>query len=146
MPFYEYQCSACGAQVEVLQKITDAPLKKCPECGQNKLAKLVSAPVFRLKGGGWYETDFKSDKDNKRNLVDTDRDAGKEATADKAEAKSADKEKPADKADGKAEKTESKPADSDRKGARRPAKPAKPAKPPARRPATGKSARGKARR
>jgi len=70
MPFYEYQCSACGAEVEVLQKITDAPLKKCPECGRNQLQKLVSAPVFRLKGSGWYETDFKKDGDKKRNLAD----------------------------------------------------------------------------
>lgn len=72
MPFYEYQCKACGAQTEVLQKITDAPLKKCPECDKNQLEKLVSAPVFRLKGGGWYETDFKTDKDKKRNLVESD--------------------------------------------------------------------------
>src|SRR6478735_3655083 len=85
MPFYEYQCKACGAQVEVLQKITDAPLKKCPECGKNQLTKLVSAPVFRLKGGGWYETDFKTDKDNKRNLVDTDK--GPPKTEDKADSK-----------------------------------------------------------
>ena len=83
MPFYEYQCSACGAQTEVLQKITDAPLKKCPECGKNQLVKLVSAPVFRLKGGGWYETDFKSDKDRKRNLVESDRDGGGEKKDDK---------------------------------------------------------------
>ena len=83
MPFYEYQCSACGAQVEVLQKISDAPLRKCAECGRNKLTKLVSAPVFRLKGGGWYETDFKTDQDRKRNLVDNDRDSGgKEAKSE----------------------------------------------------------------
>lgn len=88
MPFYEYQCQACSAQVEVLQKISDAPLKKCPECGRNKLIKLVSAPVFRLKGGGWYETDFKGDKDNKRNLVDNE---------PASEAKSDDKAAPADK-------------------------------------------------
>jgi putative FmdB family regulatory protein len=61
MPFYEYQCQACSAQVEVLQKFSDAPLKKCPKCGKPRLKKLMSAPVFRLKGGGWYETDFKSD-------------------------------------------------------------------------------------
>ena len=73
MPFYEYQCQACGAQAEVLQKITDAPLKKCPECGKSRLVKLVSAPVFRLKGGGWYETDFKTDKDKKRNLVEAEK-------------------------------------------------------------------------
>ena len=64
MPFYEYQCRACGAQVEVMQKINDAPLKKCPECAKKQLTRLISAPVFRLKGGGWYETDFKGDKDN----------------------------------------------------------------------------------
>ena len=75
MPFYEYQCQACGAQVEVLQKISDAPLKKCPECGKSKLTKLVSAPIFRLKGGGWYETDFKSDSDRKRNLAGAEKDA-----------------------------------------------------------------------
>jgi len=68
MPFYEYECPHCGYHDEVLQKISDAPLKKCPSCGKNGLRKLMSAPVFRLKGSGWYETDFKSDKENKRNL------------------------------------------------------------------------------
>ena len=68
MPFYEYECPHCGYDEEVLQKITDKPLKKCPSCGKNGLRKLMSAPVFRLKGSGWYETDFKSDKENKRNL------------------------------------------------------------------------------
>jgi putative FmdB family regulatory protein len=69
MPFYEYECEACKFYTEVLQKITDEPLRKCPSCGKSKLKKLVSAPVFRLKGSGWYETDFKSDKENKRNLA-----------------------------------------------------------------------------
>lgn len=69
MPFYEYECRACGAQIEVLQKISDKPLRKCEGCGKNSLVKLVSAPIFRLKGGGWYETDFKSDQDRKRNLA-----------------------------------------------------------------------------
>ncbi len=111
MPFYEYQCKACGAEVEVLQKITDAPLKKCPECGKNQLAKLVSAPVFRLKGGGWYETDFKTDKDNKRNLVDSDK--GEAKSDDKPEAKADAKAdaKPEAKAESKLEaKAEPKPA------------------------------------
>lgn len=89
MPFYEYQCQACGAHTEVLQKISDAPLKKCPECGRAKLVKLVSAPVFRLKGGGWYETDFKSDKDKKRNLVDSSKPEAAPADNSKAEAKPA---------------------------------------------------------
>jgi putative FmdB family regulatory protein len=72
MPFYEYECSACKHQTEVLQKISDAPLKKCPECGKQTLKRLMSAPVFRLKGGGWYETDFKSENETKRNLASSD--------------------------------------------------------------------------
>jgi len=69
MPFYEYQCSICGHTLEAMQKLHDAPLKKCPQCGKPQLQRLMSAPVFRLKGGGWYETDFKSDQDAKRNLA-----------------------------------------------------------------------------
>ena len=69
MPFYEYQCAACGHHHEELQKISDGPLRKCPACGRSTLKRLVSAPVFRLKGGGWYETDFKGDKDSQRNLA-----------------------------------------------------------------------------
>lgn len=69
MPFYEYQCSACGHHHEELQKITDGVLRKCPACGRSKLKRLMSAPAFRLKGGGWYETDFKGDKDSQRNLA-----------------------------------------------------------------------------
>jgi putative FmdB family regulatory protein len=99
MPFYEYQCRACGAQVEVMQKISDSPLRKCPECGKSQLTRLISAPVFRLKGAGWYETDFKSDKENKRNLV------GAEKDAPAKDASSADAAKPADKV---AEKTDQK--------------------------------------
>ena len=82
MPFYEYQCRACGAQVEAMQKINDAPLKKCPECAKKQLTRLISAPVFRLKGGGWYETDFKGDKDNKRNLASGDTDSAPAAASD----------------------------------------------------------------
>ncbi len=74
MPFYEYECSNCRYYSEVLQRITDKPLKKCPSCGKNTFKKLISAPVFRLKGSGWYETDFKTDKDNKRNLAGADKD------------------------------------------------------------------------
>ena len=72
MPFYEYECASCKFYTEVMQKINDAPLKKCPSCGKSTLKKLISAPVFRLKGGGWYETDFKSDKESKRNLAGGD--------------------------------------------------------------------------
>ena len=70
MPFYEYQCKNCGHALEAMQKVNDAPLKKCPDCGKSQLTRLMSAPVFRLKGGGWYETDFKGDQDNKKNLAD----------------------------------------------------------------------------
>ena len=69
MPVYEYECQACKFYTEVMQKVTDTPLSRCPSCGKSSLKKLVSAPVFRLKGSGWYETDFKSDKEGKRNLV-----------------------------------------------------------------------------
>lgn len=62
MPIYEYQCQSCQEHVELLQKISDEPATKCPNCKKNKLKKLVSAAGFRLKGSGWYETDFKSGK------------------------------------------------------------------------------------
>jgi putative FmdB family regulatory protein len=79
MPFYEYQCKNCGHELEAMQKVSDAPLKKCPHCGKSQLTRLMSAPVFRLKGGGWYETDFKGDKDKQRNLADRPDDAPKDA-------------------------------------------------------------------
>ena len=60
MPIYEYQCEACGASLEKLQKLSDPALKKCPECGKARLKKKISATSFRLKGTGWYETDFKT--------------------------------------------------------------------------------------
>lgn len=60
MPIYEYQCEACGHQLEALQKISADPLLECPSCKAPRLRKKVSAAGFRLKGGGWYETDFKS--------------------------------------------------------------------------------------
>jgi putative FmdB family regulatory protein len=75
MPFYEYECANCRYYAEVMQKISDAPLTKCPSCGKNTFKKLISAPVFRLKGSGWYETDFKSDQERKRNLHGADADA-----------------------------------------------------------------------
>ncbi len=65
MPFYEYRCDSCGHQLEVMQKMNDAPLSDCPACAKPNLVKLVSAAGFRLKGGGWYETDFKGGANNK---------------------------------------------------------------------------------
>ena len=102
MPFYEYQCRACGHEFEVLAKVSDPVLKKCPDCGKNQLTKLVSAPVFRLKGGGWYETDFKSDKDNKRNLVDTEKAEAKPETKPEAKPDAKPEAKPEPKAEAKA--------------------------------------------
>ncbi|PCI04901.1 MAG: transcriptional regulator [Gammaproteobacteria bacterium] len=75
MPFYEYQCAKCGHDEEVLQKISDKPLKKCPSCGKSAMKKKVSAAAFRLKGGGWYETDFKSG--NKKNIAGDAKETGK---------------------------------------------------------------------
>ena len=60
MPIYEYRCQACGFQKEFLQRISDAQLKDCPECGKQSLSKMVTAAGFQLKGSGWYATDFKN--------------------------------------------------------------------------------------
>lgn len=88
MPFYEYECPSCRYYLEVLQKISDKPLKKCPSCGKSGFKRLMSAPVFRLKGSGWYETDFKSDKEGQRNLA-----SAEPAESKAAEAKPAGDEK-----------------------------------------------------
>jgi putative FmdB family regulatory protein len=105
MPIYEYRCEACGRQHEALQKVSDKPLKACPSCGKRALKRLMSAPRFRLKGAGWYETDFKSDKDKKRNLADSgDESAPKSAgdgAADSSGASAGEKS-----GDKKVEKTE----------------------------------------
>ena len=69
MPIYEYKCLKCEHQFEVIQRFTDNPVESCPECNDKSVQKLVSAPSFRLKGGGWYETDFKTG--SKKNIVDT---------------------------------------------------------------------------
>lgn len=66
MPIYDYKCSDCEHQIEVIQKISDKPRVTCPKCNKKTLKKLISAPSFRLKGGGWYETDFKTGK--KKNI------------------------------------------------------------------------------
>ena len=100
MPIYEYRCAECGAQTEILQRISDAPLAVCPQCGKAALVKLVSAAGFQLKGTGWYVTDFR------------DKGAKPAATASKAEKsdksdKPADGAKPAETAAKEAPKTES---------------------------------------
>ncbi len=90
MPIYEYRCQDCGEELEKLQRMSDDPLVDCPACGKPALKRLVSAAGFRLKGGGWYETDFKSG--NKRNLAGSDSDGG----GKKSDSKSGDGGKKAD--------------------------------------------------
>jgi putative FmdB family regulatory protein len=119
MPFYEYECKSCGHELEAMQKVSDPPLRKCPECGKSQLTRLMSAPVFRLKGGGWYETDFKGDKDSQRNLADRpDVDAPKDAKGDSAGKDEKGKE-------GEAKTAEAKPSEAP--SAKEPAAKEKPA-------------------
>jgi putative FmdB family regulatory protein len=110
MPFYEYECEACGHHLEALQKIAEAPLRKCPDCGKSRLRRLISPPVFRLKGSGWYETDFKSDKEDKRNLAGHAEKEEVKAVAGEAKADSKPDVKAESKPEAKPEtKTETKP-------------------------------------
>lgn len=98
MPIYEYKCGQCGHTLDALQKLADDPLKDCPECETPSLKRLISAPAFRLKGGGWYETDFKSDKEKKRNLADGGADgkgSGDKPKDDKPKADKPGADKPA---------------------------------------------------
>lgn len=133
MPIYEYRCAACGHDLEALQKMSDAPLRKCPECGKSQLRRLVSAPQFRLKGSGWYETDFKNKDEKKRNLVAGDGDGGGESSSDTSAKEEAKKEVAAAKADGSKAEGGSKPK------AKPVAKSAAPKKAP--KPKAGRSAR-----
>jgi len=91
MPIYGYACNNCDHQLDALQKMSDAPLVDCPECGEAALKRLLSAPRFRLKGKGWYETDFKSD--NQRNLAGEQKDS-KSDKADTSEKKDSKAKEP----------------------------------------------------
>ncbi len=110
MPIYEYRCSKCGHQLEVLQKFSDQPLVQCPACQKDGLQKLVSAASFRLKGGGWYETDFK--KDNKKHLVDS----GDTGATGKADPGADSSSKPAGQAEKKPESGKSSGSGADKPG------------------------------
>ena len=106
MPIYEYACKKCDHTLDALQKMSDDPLVDCPECGEPALKRLISAPRFRLKGKGWYETDFK--KDNQRNVLKSDTEPAKsdksDGKSDKSETKKTEKKKeskPVTKADSK---------------------------------------------
>ena len=121
MPIYEYACKKCQHTLDALQKMNDEPLLECPACGEPELRRLISAPRFRLKGAGWYETDFK--KDNQRNVHKSDDDAPKKDKADsKSEAKSESKSEST--SSGSSEKSEKKESKKD-KDASKPAAVAK---------------------
>ncbi len=88
MPIYEYQCESCGHALEALQRLSDPLLVDCPACNKPALKKQISAAGFRLKGGGWYETDFKSG--NKKNLAGDSSSGASAAPAPAASTKAAD--------------------------------------------------------
>ena len=88
MPIYDYKCSNCEHQIEVIQKISDDPKTTCPKCNKESLSKLISAPSFRLKGSGWYETDFKTG--NKKNILNKEKDT-KDTTKSKKKNKDSGK-------------------------------------------------------
>ena len=95
MPIYEYKCKQCGHQFEILQKISDSPTKRCPECHTDSLRKLVSAAAFKLKGTGWYETDFKTKKTkNNGNSGKKDKDDSKKTAGGENETKKTSKDSP----------------------------------------------------
>jgi putative FmdB family regulatory protein len=96
MPIYEYQCKECDHQFEAMRKVSDGPPDACPACGKNALQKLVSRVGFRLKGTGWYETDFKTKSADKKTSDSGDSPKGdKKEPAKKAESSSTESTKPA---------------------------------------------------
>ena len=94
MPIYGYVCKSCEHRFDVLQNMSDNPLVHCPDCGDASLQKELSAPKFRLKGGGWYETDFKTG--DKRNLHG---DSGSKPEESTKKAEKKPEKKPENKAD-----------------------------------------------
>jgi len=95
MPIYGFECESCGHQFDRLQKLSDTDPTVCPECGKETLRRQLTAPQFRLAGGGWYETDFKKDGDKKRNLADSGDTKPSSGAESKSEAKPAAKTEPA---------------------------------------------------
>ena len=100
MPIYEYECAACGALHEFIQKFSDGPKRKCPSCGKLRLKKQISAAAFHLKGDGWYVTDF---RDKGKGKADSAESAGdSKPDAKPSDSKSSDSKTPDSKADSKA--------------------------------------------
>jgi putative FmdB family regulatory protein len=128
MPFYEYECQSCKFYTELMQKISDPPLEKCPSCGKKAMQKLISAPVFRLKGSGWYETDFKGDGENKRNLAGADKEESKPAASSEESSAGKSDAKPDSKSDAKPAAAETKSTPVEAKTTKTPARAAVAAK------------------
>ena len=110
MPIYEYRCTSCGFQKEYLQKINDPVLSVCPECSKSTFSKMLSAAGFKLKGSGWYATDFKNSgsKPAAKTSVETsanaaDKGAVKSDAKDSGTGKSESKDSGSSKPDGKSE-------------------------------------------
>lgn len=117
MPIYAFECDACGHNFERLQKLSDADPTICPECGAEQVRRQLTAPQFRLAGGGWYETDFKKDGDKKRNLAG-EGSSGGSASSGSGESKTADSKPSGGKpAEGKPAETKPAPAKADSKPA-----------------------------
>jgi len=89
MPIYAFQCAECGHSFDRLQKLSDPDPETCPSCGAPAVKRQVTAPSFRLAGGGWYETDFKKSGDKKRNLAESSSGDAKPAAGGSATAPAA---------------------------------------------------------
>lgn len=108
MPIYEFECLSCGKRFDRLQKMSDPDPSECPTCGPAEIKRALTAAAFRLKGGGWYETDFKGDKDRKRNLVEGSS-GSSESKSDSASSSAGESAKSEGKSESKSEtKTETK--------------------------------------
>jgi len=129
MPIYEYQCEACDHKMEKLQKLSDKPLKVCPMCNELRLNKLVSAAGFRLKGEGWYETDFKTGKkknvagDNP-NTTGSSGSSGSDSISSADSSSSSSSSSSSDSGSGSGSDTSSKSSSSSSKSASKPSAPA----------------------
>jgi putative FmdB family regulatory protein len=126
MPIYAYKCEACGHELDALQKISDAPLTQCPECGAPALKKQLTAAGFQLKGSGWYATDFRDGGNGAKKPAEGAADAAAAAPAGDG-AKANDKAVAGDAAGGKSAETGAKPSGTTDSGAKGDGAAAKPA-------------------
>jgi putative FmdB family regulatory protein len=110
MPVYEFECGSCGHRFDELMRLSDPDPTHCPACHAETVRRRLSAPQFRLSGGGWYETDFKGDKDKKRNLAGEGAPPKEGGEAAKSDATKGDTGKPAETATKAADKPAPAPA------------------------------------